>query len=224
MAVSCRATVEPLRTSRAEDRAIADHPLILVAGAGGFIGGHLVAALRRRGQQRVRAVDAKPLPEWWQRFPDTDNLVLDLRRPEACGAAARGAAVVYNLAADMGGMGFIEGNKALCMLNVLINTHLLVAARTHGVRKFFFVVVGLRYPADKQTRRRRRRPQGGGRLSGHARGRLRLGEALQRADVPAFPRGFRPRRSRSPGTTTSTAPMAPGLAGGRRRLPPSAAR
>ena len=129
---------------------MADHPLVVVAGAGGFIGGHLVAALRRRGQHRLRAVDIKPVGEWWQRFSDVDNQVLDLRRPEACGVV-QGATIVYNLAADMGGMGFIDANKALCMLNVLINAHLLEAARTHGVRKFFFASSACVYPDRRQA-------------------------------------------------------------------------
>ena len=97
----------------------------VVAGAGGFIGGHLVAALQAQGA-RVRGVDVKPLDEWYQVFDDVENVVADLklRRRRATGACD-GAGEVYNLAADMGGMGFIENNKALCMLSVLINTHML---------------------------------------------------------------------------------------------------
>src|SRR5689334_21058954 len=97
-------------------------PLAVVCGGGGFIGGHLVAYLRRQGKHRVRSVDIKSPGEWYQRFEDVDNRVLDLRRMDACVAAVEGATVVYNLAADMGGMGFIENNRALCMLSVLINT------------------------------------------------------------------------------------------------------
>src|SRR5215203_3682815 len=123
----------------------------LVAGAGGFIGGHLVAELRRRGHRRIRGVDIKPLNEWYQRFDDVENLVLDLSRADACAVAARDARHVYNLAADMGGMGFIEGNKALCMLTVLINTHLLMAARAAGVERYFFSSSACVYAADKQT-------------------------------------------------------------------------
>src|SRR5688572_21726898 len=92
--------------------------LVLVTGAGGFIGGHLVAELRRRGHRNIRAVDIKPLSEWYQQFDGVENLSLDLSRLEACETAARGARRVFNLAADMGGMGFIENNKALCMLTV----------------------------------------------------------------------------------------------------------
>jgi nucleoside-diphosphate-sugar epimerase len=124
---------------------------ILVAGAGGFIGGHLVRFLRQRGHRRLRAVDVKPLADWYQRFPDVDNRVLDLQRAPACDEAVAGAGIVYNLAADMGGMGFIEKNKALCMLSVLINTHLLMAARQLGVRKYFFASSACVYAADKQV-------------------------------------------------------------------------
>ena len=125
--------------------------LTVVCGAGGFIGGHLVADLLRQGHQKIRAVDIKPLDHWYQRLPGVESLQLDLQEKEACETALRGAAVVYNLAADMGGMGFIENNRALCMLSVLINTHLLMAAREYGVRRFFFSSSACVYAADKQT-------------------------------------------------------------------------
>lgn len=125
--------------------------LIVVCGAGGFIGGHLVAELRRRGGARIRAVDLKPVEEWYQRFEDVENLSLDLQLREACETVVAGAGDVYNLAADMGGMGFIENNKALCMLTVLINTNLLAAARRSEVRQFFYASSACVYAADKQT-------------------------------------------------------------------------
>jgi GDP-D-mannose 3', 5'-epimerase len=125
---------------------------IVVCGAGGFIGGHLVADLLRQGYTRVRAVDYKPVAEWYQRFDQTENLELNLQESEACERAVEGQDHVYNLAADMGGMGFIELNRALCMLSVLINTHLLLAARKHGVKRFFFASSACVYAADKQTR------------------------------------------------------------------------
>jgi nucleoside-diphosphate-sugar epimerase len=125
--------------------------LVVVTGAGGFIGGHLVAELRRRGHGRIRAVDCKGLDEWYQSFPDVENRVLDLREAPACEAAARDARYIFNLAADMGGMGFIELNKAACMLTVLINTHMLMAARKAGTERFFYSSSACVYAAEKQT-------------------------------------------------------------------------
>ena len=124
---------------------------IVVCGGGGFIGGHLVAELRRQGQTNIRSIDIKPLGEWYQVFPDVENLRLNLQEKKACEQSVSGADVVYNLAADMGGMGFIENNKALCMLSVLINTHLLMAAKDAGVRRFFYASSACVYAADKQT-------------------------------------------------------------------------
>ena len=123
---------------------------ILVCGAGGFIGGHLIADLRRQGHTNLRAVDRKPLAEWYQRFDDVENFHLNLERLEDCEKAVEGADVVYNLAADMGGMGFIELNKALCMITVLINTHLLLAAKKFGVSRFFYASSACVYNGDKQ--------------------------------------------------------------------------
>jgi GDP-D-mannose 3', 5'-epimerase len=125
--------------------------LIVVCGAGGFIGGHLVTDLLKQGHTRIRAVDIKPLDRWYQRFPEVENLVLDLQELPACRQATKGAHWVYNLAADMGGMGFIEKNKALCMLTVLINTHLLKASREAGVARFFYASSACVYAHDKQT-------------------------------------------------------------------------
>jgi GDP-D-mannose 3',5'-epimerase len=126
-----------------------DH-LIVVAGAGGFIGGSLVAELRKQGCQRIRAVDIKPLEEWYQLFGNVENLSLDLNIRENCETAAKGAYEIYNFAANMGGMGFIEQNKALCMLSVLINTQLLMAARKFGVQRYFYASSACVYNADKQ--------------------------------------------------------------------------
>jgi GDP-D-mannose 3', 5'-epimerase len=125
--------------------------LVLVTGAGGFIGGHLVAELRRRGHQRVRAVDIKPVGEWYQLFDDVDNRSLNLQDLSACRQSTEGARYVFNLAADMGGMGFIELHKAECMLTVLINTHMLMAARDAGVERFFYSSSACVYAAEKQT-------------------------------------------------------------------------
>src|ERR1700684_2244689 len=124
--------------------------VILVTGAGGFIGGALVADLRRRGCPAIRAVDIKPSHQWYQRFDDVENISLDLNLRENCEIAVRGGAEVYNLAANMGGMGFIEQNKALCMLSVPINTHMLQSAKDHGCQKFFYSSSACVYNADKQ--------------------------------------------------------------------------
>jgi nucleoside-diphosphate-sugar epimerase len=121
----------------------------LVTGAGGFIGGHLVRALVQ-ARAPVRAVDIKPFEEWSQLSPAAENVQLDLRVASACDEALEGTAVVYNLAADMGGIGFIETNKALCMLSVLINTHLLQAARRVGIERYFFSSSACVYAAGKQ--------------------------------------------------------------------------
>jgi GDP-D-mannose 3',5'-epimerase len=124
---------------------------IVVCGGGGFIGGHLVADLLRQGRDDIRSVDIKPLAEWYQTWPKVENLQLDLQDKAACEKALQGAHTVYNLAADMGGMGFIENNRALCMLSVLINTHLCMAAKKHGVQRFFYASSACVYAAGKQT-------------------------------------------------------------------------
>jgi GDP-D-mannose 3', 5'-epimerase len=124
---------------------------VLVTGAGGFIGGHLVAELQRRGFEEIRAVDLKPLGRWYQQHDGVDNVSADLREKDACYAASEGATYVFNLAADMGGMGFIETHKADCMVSVLINTNLLLAARDHGVEHFMFGSSACVYAAGKQT-------------------------------------------------------------------------
>ncbi|MGO8825836.1 MAG: NAD-dependent epimerase/dehydratase family protein [Acidimicrobiales bacterium] len=123
---------------------------VLVTGAGGFIGGHLVARLREQGVDDIVAVDRVPLDQWHQRFRDVDSRCADLQDAAACQNACEGIDTVYNLAADMGGMGFIENNKALCMLSVLISTHMLEAARRAGVQRFFYSSSACVYAAGKQ--------------------------------------------------------------------------
>jgi GDP-D-mannose 3',5'-epimerase len=123
---------------------------VLVTGAGGFIGGQLVRDFEEKGLA-VRAVDRKPVDEWYYRSSSAENLVYDLKEKEACYRVTRGIEHVYNLAADMGGMGFIERNKALCMLSVLINTHLLVASRDNGVTRFFLSSSACVYPDYRQN-------------------------------------------------------------------------
>ena len=124
---------------------------ILVAGGGGFIGGFLVADLRRQGFE-VRAVDYKSMKEWYQVFEGVENLFLDLRDKVACEKAVQGCDEIYNLAADMGGMGFIETHKAECMLSVLINTHLLMAAKEAKVSRYFYSSSACVYAVQKQLR------------------------------------------------------------------------
>jgi nucleoside-diphosphate-sugar epimerase len=126
--------------------------LVVVTGAGGFIGGHLTGELRRLGCTQLRAVDIKPLGEWYQTHPGVDNRQLDLRDRKACDESAAGAAEIYNLACDMGGMGFIETHKAECMISVLINTHMLMAARDAGAGRYFYSSSACVYAAGKQTR------------------------------------------------------------------------
>jgi GDP-D-mannose 3',5'-epimerase len=111
---------------------------ILVAGAGGFIGGWLVRYLHEQGYSNLRAIDVKPFDDWYQLLPDVPSHVADLRSLEACQDAVRGIKHVYNLACDMGGMGFIEANRSLCMVSVLINTHLIMAGKDAGVERHFY--------------------------------------------------------------------------------------
>jgi GDP-D-mannose 3',5'-epimerase len=124
--------------------------VIVVTGAGGFIGGNLVASLLEKGERNIRAVDVKPLEDWYRKFDDVENLSLDLNEKGSCEIALKNSADVYNLAANMGGMGFIEKNKAFCMLSVLINTHMLMAARKFGVARFFYASSACVYNGDMQ--------------------------------------------------------------------------
>jgi len=124
--------------------------IIVIAGAGGFIGGHLVDALIAAGFARIRCVDIKPMEQWYQVNAQCENLVLDLSDKQNCLTAMANADHVFNLACNMGGMGFIENNRALCMISVLINTHLLMAASEVGVKRFLFSSSACVYNADKQ--------------------------------------------------------------------------
>jgi len=124
---------------------------VLVAGGGGFIGGHLVARMKALGYDKIRCVDIKPQDQWYQVHPDVENIVLDLEKLDNCVKAVDGMQHVYMLAADMGGMGFIENNKALCMLSVLTSTHMLLAAKDAGVERYFYSSSACVYNGDKQT-------------------------------------------------------------------------
>ncbi|NRQ49352.1 NAD-dependent epimerase/dehydratase family protein [Aeromicrobium stalagmiti] len=123
---------------------------VLVTGGGGFIGGHLVADLLKQGKD-VRAVDVKPQDEWYQVHPDAENIVADCADMGDAHKVAVGTETIYNLAADMGGMGFIENNKAECMLSVLTSTNMLVAAKDAGTEHFFYSSSACVYAGDKQT-------------------------------------------------------------------------
>ena len=123
---------------------------ILVAGGGGFIGGHLVKELMKKGYQ-VRAVDIKNFDEWYQVFDGSENFQLDMSLKENCMKMVKDMDEVINMACNMGGMGFIENNKALCMLSVLVNTHLLIACRDHKIKKYFFSSSACAYNKDLQN-------------------------------------------------------------------------
>ena len=124
--------------------------LIVITGAGGFIAGSLARYFSDKGFTRIRAVDKKPLPEWYQRVEGVESLCLDLSREENCRAACEGAAEVYNLAADMGGMGFIEKNRVECLRSILINTHMLEAAWRAGAERYFYSSSACAYNTELQ--------------------------------------------------------------------------
>jgi len=124
--------------------------LIVVTGAGGFIAGALVRRFHEQGFTRIRAVDKKPLPEWYQRVPDVESLCLDLSYRDSCKRACEGAVEVYNLAADMGGMGFIERFRVECLRSILINTHLLEGAYRAGADRYFFSSSACAYNTELQ--------------------------------------------------------------------------
>lgn len=126
----------------------------VVCGGGGFIGGHLVADLLNKGFKRVRVVDIKPFDQWYQVHPQAENVQADLNEKAAAFRAVEGSDYVWNLACNMGGMGFIENNKGLCMISVLINTHLLLAAREYGVKRYFYASSACVYNADKQKEKK----------------------------------------------------------------------
>jgi GDP-D-mannose 3',5'-epimerase len=132
------------------NQSIDEDALVLVTGAGGFIGGWLVQDLIKKGYRNIRAVDVKPISEWHQIFDEVENLTLNLELIENCRIAVKNSQLIYNLAADMGGMGFIENNKAACMLSVLINTHLLMAAKDNDTKNFFYASSACVYNGEKQ--------------------------------------------------------------------------
>ncbi|MBT3273061.1 MAG: NAD-dependent epimerase/dehydratase family protein [Spirochaetales bacterium] len=124
--------------------------LIVIAGAGGFIAGSLVKYYQEKGFTNIRAVDKKPLPEWYQVVPGAESLCLDMSDVMNCRRVVEGAVEVYNLAADMGGMGFIERFRVECLRSILINTNLIDEAYRAGVKKYFFASSACAYNTDLQ--------------------------------------------------------------------------
>ncbi len=112
--------------------------LIVITGAGGFIAGALTRYFHDQGFTKIRAVDRKPLPEWYQRVPGVESLCLDVSDEANCRRVCEGAVEVYNLAADMGGMGFIEHFRVQCLRSILTNTHMIEAANRAGAQRYFF--------------------------------------------------------------------------------------
>lgn len=121
-----------------KDPALERDALLVITGAGGFIAGNLVAYFQRKGFTRIRAVDKKPLSEWYLRVPGVESLCVDVSQEANCHRVCEGATEVYNLAADMGGMGFIERFRVECLRSILINTHMIEAAHRAGARRYFF--------------------------------------------------------------------------------------
>jgi len=124
--------------------------LIVIAGAGGFIAGAVARRFHDQGFTQVRAIDKKPLPEWYQRVPGVECLCMDLRHEDNCKRACEGAVEVYNLAADMGGMGFIERFRVECLRSILINTHMIESACQAGARRYFFSSSACAYNVELQ--------------------------------------------------------------------------
>jgi GDP-D-mannose 3',5'-epimerase len=126
--------------------------LIVIGGAGGFIAGSLARYFHDQGFTRIRAVDKKPLPEWYQRVPGVECLCLDLSDEQNCRQVCEEAVEVYNLAADMGGMGFIERFRIECLRSILINTHMIESAYRAGARRYFFSSSACAYNVELQKR------------------------------------------------------------------------
>jgi nucleoside-diphosphate-sugar epimerase len=137
-------------TDSSIDRRLGSDDLIVITGAGGFIAGALTRYFRDLGYKRIRAIDRKPLPEWYQHVPGVECLSLDLSEKENAIRAVEGAVEVYNLAADMGGMGFIERFRVQCLRSILINTHVIEAAWRAGAQRYFYSSSACAYNTDLQ--------------------------------------------------------------------------
>ncbi|HYO41668.1 MAG TPA: NAD-dependent epimerase/dehydratase family protein, partial [Candidatus Limnocylindrales bacterium] len=131
-------------------RGLAKDDLIVVAGAGGFIAGSLTRYFTEQGYTNIRAIDRKPLPDWYLRVPGVESISMDLSHEQNAIEAVRGAREVYNLAADMGGMGFIENFRVECLRSILVNTHLTEASYRAGVSRYFFSSSACAYNTDLQ--------------------------------------------------------------------------
>lgn len=133
-----------------KDPALKKDDLIVITGAGGFIGGNLARFFTKKGFTRIRAVDKKPLYEWYQRVPGVECLCLDCSIEENCRRVCEGAVEVYTLAADMGGMGFIERFRIECLRSILINTHMIESAYRAGVRRYYYASSACAYNTQLQ--------------------------------------------------------------------------
>jgi GDP-D-mannose 3',5'-epimerase len=132
------------------NRDLDHHDLIVIAGAGGFIGGALARYFHDLGYTRIRAADRKPVPQWYQQVPGVECLSMDLSEKHNAIRAVEGAVEVYNFAADMGGMGFIEHFRVECLRSILVNTNLIEAAWRAGARRYFFSSSACAYNTDLQ--------------------------------------------------------------------------
>ncbi len=140
----------PPSLATAEETGLNKDGLIAITGAGGFIAGALVRYFHDRGFTRIRAVDKKPLPDWYQRVPGVESLSLDVSQEAHCRRVCEGAVEVYNLAADMGGMGFIERFRIQCLRSILINTQMIEAAYQAGASRYFFSSSACAYNTELQ--------------------------------------------------------------------------
>ena len=138
------------KTNETAASLLAKDDLIVIGGAGGFIGGALARYFHEQGFARIRGIDKKPLPAWYQIVPGVESLCLDLSEELNCRRACEGAVDVYNLAADMGGMGFIERFRIECLRSVLVNTHMIEAANRAGAQRYFFSSSACAYNTDLQ--------------------------------------------------------------------------
>ena len=159
-----------------KDTPLKKDDLIVITGAGGFIAGNLANYFNGKGFTNIRAVDKKPLYEWYLHVAGVNNLCLDVSNEDNCKRVCEGAVEVYNLAADMGGMGFIERFRVECLRSVLINTHMVEAAYRAGARRYFFSSSACAYNTLLQKDPECPRIEGVRRVSGDGRARLRLGK------------------------------------------------